>query len=118
LIVVPTYLNQQGSYRFAVNTGASSTVIATELAQQMGLKTLAAEALTGAGGQISAASAQLHCLTVGTATLHHLTVAVSDFLSTLSTVIGSKLDGVIGYTVLKDFNVTIDYPNSVLRLDS
>ncbi len=103
LILVSTFVNDQGPYQFAVDTGASSTVIATELAQQMSLQTVEAEALTGAGGKIEASSGQLESLRLGETTLHQVRVAVSSFLANLSAVIGSPLDGVIGYNFYESF---------------
>jgi hypothetical protein len=41
---------------------------------------------------------------------------ISDFLGMLSRVVGANLDGVAGYSFLRHFRVTIDYPNDRLYL--
>ncbi len=43
-----------------------------------------------------------------------MNVIVGDFLEMLSTVIGVKLDGIIGYNFLKLYKVVIDYPHETL----
>ena len=45
-----------------------------------------------------------------------MNVIVGDFLEMLSTVIGVKLDGIIGYNFLKLYKVVIDYPHETLAL--
>jgi hypothetical protein len=50
------------------------------------------------------------------AIVRDLEVAVSDVLSFVSTVAGHPLDGIIGYTFLRRFRVTIDYPRARLTL--
>ena len=42
---------------------------------------------------------------------------VGNFLDMLSGVIGSKLDGIIGYNFLRHFRVVIDYPNDLFGLE-
>jgi hypothetical protein len=37
------------------------------------------------------------------------------FLDMLSTAVGAKLDGIIGYNFLNLFRVTIDYPRTTLN---
>ena len=46
----------------------------------------------------------------------HEFIIVGDFLEMLSTVIGVKLDRIIGYNFLKLYKVVIDYPNETLAL--
>jgi hypothetical protein len=49
--------------------------------------------------------------------VRNLPVIVGDFLDMLSGVIGTKLDGIIGYNFLRHFRVVIDYPNDRFRLE-
>ena len=49
--------------------------------------------------------------------MRNLPVIVGDFLDMLSGVIGTKLDGIIGYNFLRHFRVVIDYPNDRFRLE-
>ncbi|MBI3459690.1 retropepsin-like domain-containing protein [Candidatus Acetothermia bacterium] len=116
LILVPTYVNDQGPYQFAVDTGASTTVISPEFAQSLGIQTVEAPAMTGGGGKVRASRGNVESLAVGMTQLEKVAVVVSDFLVSLSGIVGAKLDGVVGYNYLKNFTVTIDYPRETLTL--
>ena len=50
LVVVPVFVNEKGPYDFALDTGASSTVISLELAAEFGLATEKTSQLTAGGG--------------------------------------------------------------------
>jgi predicted aspartyl protease len=117
LILLPVFVNDEGPYIFAVDTGASSTVVSPELASILGIQLTAIPHLTGAGGAIQASSGMVKSLAVGNARIENLAFATADFLNMLSQVVMTKIDGIIGYNFLKQFKVTIDYPNETFRLD-
>src|SRR5438270_2418994 len=48
LILVPAMLNGEGPYIFAVDTGASTTVLSPEVAEMQGIKSIAIPSITGA----------------------------------------------------------------------
>ena len=73
-------------------------------------------AMTGAGGAIPATAATVRAVKMGDATVRDLDVAVSDVLGFLSSAAGHPLDGIIGYSFLRRFRVTIDYPRARLTL--
>jgi predicted aspartyl protease len=116
LVLVPAWIEGTGPYAFAVDTGASVTVISPELALQLGIRTDAAPAMTGGGGTMRASAGMVRSLTIGEARSLDLTVMVADFLGPLSQVVGTSLDGIVGYNFLRGFRVTIDYPDSRLGL--
>jgi hypothetical protein len=68
------------------------------------------------GAQINVSAARIESLAVGGAILREMNVIVGDFLEMLSTVIGVKLDGIIGNNFLKLYKVVIDYPHETLAL--
>jgi hypothetical protein len=43
-------------------------------------------------------------------------VVVADFFEMLSTAVGTKLDGIVGYNFLRQYKVVFDYPNELLSL--
>jgi hypothetical protein len=43
---------------------------------------------------------------------------VADFLAMLSEVVGTRLDGIVGYNFLRNYKVAFDYPNATLSLFS
>jgi predicted aspartyl protease len=117
LILVPTMVNGTGPYPFALDTGASVSVIAGDLAARLGLRTEAVPAITGGGGAIAASTGVVQSLAVEAAEVTDLPVAVAGFFDALSQAIGTELLGIIGYNYLRDFRVTIDYVGCILRLE-
>lgn len=115
IVLVPTFLNGMGPYEFALDTGASLTVISADLAHSLEIKSGEAKEGMGCGGKVEVAISRVASLAVGSARLENPEVAIAD-LGVLSQAVGAKLDGIIGYNYLKDFKVTIDYPKGRLRL--
>jgi predicted aspartyl protease len=116
IILVPTFVNGRGPYDFALDTGASMTVLATELARSLGIKSGGSGKGVGAGGSVEVSMASIDSLALGRSELKGLQVAVVD-LGALSRAAGVRLQGIIGYNFLKSFRVTIDYPKKLLRLN-
>lgn len=117
LILIPVFVNGRGPYPFALDTGASITVLSAKLAQSLGLNHDSVCDSTGAGGVVRTTVVEVSSLAVGTARLYNLSAAVTDALSQISQVVKTELEGIIGYNFLKVFTVTIDYPNSILRFE-
>ena len=117
LVVVPVLVNEKGPYDFALDTGASSTVISRELAAEFGLATEKFSRLTAGGGNGTVARVQLASLSVGAARRENLAAAASDFLSQLNADLGSRLQGILGYDFLRHYRVTLDYPRGALLLE-
>ena len=116
LVVVPVFVNEKGPYDFALDTGASSTVISLELAAEFGLATEKISRLTAGGGNGTVSRVQLSSLAVGAARQENL-AAASDFLTQLNAELGSKLHGIVGYDFLRHYRVTLDYPRGALTLE-
>ena len=117
LILVPTMINGTGPHPFALDTGASVTVIAGGLAAQLGLHLAPVQAMTGGGGAIVASAGVVQRVAIQAAAVTDLPVTVADFLDALGQAIGTELLGIIGYNYLRKFRVTIDYPGSSLVLE-
>jgi clan AA aspartic protease (TIGR02281 family) len=117
LVVVPVFINGQGPFDFAVDTGASSTALSVDLAEKLGLSLEQIRDLAGAGGRARAWRAQIESFSIGEARHQALAVAVSDFLEPLSQALGVKLHGIVGYNFLRHFNVTFNYPAEILCLE-
>jgi hypothetical protein len=117
LVLLTTAVNGQGPFTFALDTGSSTTVVSSELAQRLGIEAMVIPDVTAGGGHtIKASVGRVGSLAIGATTVRDLPVMVADFLDMLSKVVGAKLDGIAGYTLLKGFRVTIDYPNGTLDL--
>jgi predicted aspartyl protease len=116
LVMVPAFVNGDGPHAFAVDTGASATVLSPALADALGIGREEDATMTGAGGMLQATIGRVASLAVGAASLDDLSVVVSDFLGPIGQAVGTQVDGVVGYNFLRRFRVTIDYPNGVMWL--
>jgi len=117
LVVVPVFVNEKGPYDFALDTGASSTLISLELAAEFGLATEKISQLTAGGGNGIVSRVRLGSLSVGAVRQENLAAAASDFLMQLNAELGSKLQGIVGYDFLRFYRVTLDYPRAALNLE-
>jgi len=116
LLMIPVEIHDR-PYRFALDTGASTTVISPDVARECEVDTTVIPDMTGGGGTVTASSALLRSLAIGHARISRVRVAVADFVDMLSEVTGTRIDGILGTNVLRRFRVTIDYPAKSLRLE-
>jgi predicted aspartyl protease len=117
LVLVPVLVNGMGPYSFALDTGASMTLVAPDLAQSLGIHGQPAPAITTGGGHTTPVSiGRAGSIAIGTAVRHDLPILIAGFLGPLGEAVGEHLDGVIGYNFLNGFEVTLDYPAERLRL--
>lgn len=116
LILVDVHANGRGPFQFAVDTGTSTTAITAELAEQLGLASAPIGPATTGGGQIAMTAGTLDSFMVGDVRADKMAVVVGDFFAMLSTAVGAKLDGIVGYNFLRHYKVVIDYPNEIVRL--
>src|SRR5262245_4652341 len=115
LIVVDTKIDGV-SKRFVLDTGASATVIARELAKELALKSIEKHSARGAGGDVEVSLVAVKSLDVGGAVVHDVTCAASD-ISGIEERLGGHIDGVLGFNFLSRFKLTIDYKAKKLILD-
>ncbi|HWT01840.1 MAG TPA: retropepsin-like aspartic protease [Pyrinomonadaceae bacterium] len=117
LILIGASVNGGPAHDFILDTGASGTVVSKELAQLLGIESAPVPQLTGAGGMAEVTAGVVSSLAVAEARAEDLAVVLVDFLPALSRAVMTRLDGIIGYNFLKQFRVTIDYPNETLSFD-
>lgn len=118
LVLVEAFVNECGPFQFAVDTGASTTVLSSELAERLAIGGEIAPDVTGGGGRISATAGRVESLRFADKAVTHIDVVVTGVLQSLGTAIGKRLDGIIGYNALKTYRVSIDYRNETLALQS
>jgi predicted aspartyl protease len=118
LILVPAMVNGQGPFQFALDTGASRTMLSSRLAEKLAIVTTGDRSVTGGGGQIKILAGKLNSLAVGNSAVRDHVIGAGEFLIMLSKAIGAELDGILGYNFLNQFQVTINYPSSTLELVS
>jgi len=90
--------------------------VSSERAEQLAIETVDDRPATGGGGQIKILAGQVNSLAIGGAIVRDHAVGVGEFLTMLSTAVGTKLDGIVGYNFLNQFRVTFDYPRRILEL--
>ena len=118
LILISAIVNSSGPYRFAVDTGAGSTVVSREIAERLRLSKGAHVPMHGAGGGAVGFLTEISTLQFGNVSLRNLTGVAADVFASLRNPVGGELDGIIGYNVLQQFRVTIDYPMKRMRFES
>lgn len=116
LVMIPVRVGRH-SARFALDTGASVTVISPELAHRCDLETIDMPNLTGGGGTIAASAGVIRELAIAALKVARVRVAVADFLEVLSRAMGTQIDGILGTNVLREFRVMVDYPRRRVRFE-
>ncbi len=114
--IVSVLLNQERTAQLILDTGASMTVLSTNVAIDLGLLgTTDNELLTvnTAGGSVQVNMNYLPSLQVGTAEAKHVAVAIHDLPD-----IPEHIEGLLGMSFLKNFLVTLDAEQSRLILRS
>jgi predicted aspartyl protease len=115
MILVPAFVDGRGPYMFAVDTGCATTTISADLARRLEVRVNAAGIAITTAGNAHVSMARLASLSVGSAQLQNIDVAIMDF-DPLRRASGASLDGILGHNYLKKFKVTIDYQNDVVQL--
>lgn len=113
-LVVQVQLNHERSAKLILDTGASMTVLSTDVAIELGiLGTTDNELMTvnTAGGQVQVNVNYLSSLTVDTAEANHVAVAIHDLPD-----LPSSIEGLLGMSFLKHFLVTLDAEHGRLIL--
>jgi predicted aspartyl protease len=112
IIIVKTKVNGKGPFDFAVDTGASVTVVSKPLADKLGISEDPSTLKKAhcCGGTMDSSLLTVGSVQVGNVMAKEIQVALMD-LSTISKCVGIELEGIIGHSFMKDYRVIIDYPN-------
>ncbi|USQ94410.1 retropepsin-like aspartic protease [Caulobacter sp. RL271] len=101
-LTVKAHVNGQGPFDFLVDTGASSSVIATELADQLGLVLTGSNKLHSIAGAQSVSTARVDSLAVGKRSRTGMTVSVLPRALL-------RVDGVLGLEWLGRASLLLDF---------
>src|SRR5438034_2916564 len=115
LILLQARLNESGPLWFILDTGATDTVIDSQLAKALRLKATGRTVGTGSAGTATAlifkgTSLELPNIEATNLTLYGLPI---DFLSAP---LGRRISGVIGNDILKQLVLEVDYESQVVNL--
>jgi predicted aspartyl protease len=116
LILLPVHVNNRGPFDFILDTGAGTSLLASELAKQLEVKVIGSKEGQSAGGKVSVSLAKVDSLAVGETKLDDVDMGVVD-LGQIGKTIGAKIDGDLGCNFLKHFRITIDYRDCEIRFD-
>jgi predicted aspartyl protease len=116
LILLPVQVNDRGPFDFILDTGAGTSLLSSDLAKQLEVKSIGSRDGQSAGGNVSVSLAKLDSLAVGKTKLHAVDVGIVD-LAQIGRTIGAKIDGDLGYNFLRYFRVTIDYRDCKILFD-
>jgi predicted aspartyl protease len=107
LIVASVTVNGAGPFDFIFDTGASSTVIDSELAKQLSLSPIESSSVLTVAGSKTVPRYRLDSLALGPKSAQNLTVLCADLREIHK--ISSKTRGVLGQNFLSEFDYILNY---------
>ncbi len=113
LIFTRVTIDGKGPYDFAIDTGATQTVLSEKLIAEIGLQPVTATVMhgVGGGGKVESKLYTVKDMVVGDVRIRNIPVGMfSDPL------VSQLADGILGTAILSDFIMTIDYPGNQLEL--
>ncbi|RZL37115.1 MAG: aspartate aminotransferase, partial [Pedobacter sp.] len=118
LIIIPVTINGKGPYNFLLDTGVGPLIITEpSMVDTLGLKVLRTTKIygLGKGEEVQAFLSSEINLTIKDASIQHIPTAIlkTDVFN-LSSYLGMKIHGIIGYYFFNSFVVKVNY--SVNRL--
>ena len=120
IIILKAEVNGSEPLDFALDTGASTTVLSTQTAEKLGINVESLpkekECCGCSGDKMQARLASVKSIRVGDAEARDVEVAIMD-LTNISKAVGIELAGIIGYTFMKDYRVVVDYPNKTIHFE-
>jgi hypothetical protein len=106
--------DKRGPWRFLIDTGSSVTLVSPDFAARFGLKhketaVPAVRIRSSDGGTTALQAVNLRRLTLGDARFLNVRAYVYD-CDELSTHLGVRLDGILGFPLFREVVFTLDYP--------
>ena len=113
LIFTQVSINGRGPYNFAVDTGATQTVISEKLIDEMGLQPITSTVVYGIGGagKVDTKLYGVNEIAVGDVKIKNIPVGTFN-----DPLVSQLADGILGTAALSDFIITVNYPASQLEL--
>ncbi|MBI4472462.1 MAG: aspartyl protease family protein [Acidobacteria bacterium] len=113
LIFTRVMVNGRGPYDFAIDTGATQTVLSEKLAVELGLQPVTSTLIhgVGGGGKIESKLYTVKDISIGEVKIRY--IPAGTFNDPLVTQLA---DGILGTAILSDFIITVNYPDSRLEI--
>lgn len=113
-------INGRGPFAMLIDTGATHTVVSPRVARALEADARPADLAVARGSQGATqrveSVVQVRSLKAGDLELSGLDAITLD-LSKIQAALGVRLDGILGYTAFDGLLLTLDYPNSQVRVD-
>jgi hypothetical protein len=114
-IVIECRLDGQGPFTMILDTGSPSIAVTSETAGKLAVAVHAAGTVTGAGNLAAKnGRAQIATLSLGGLTFRQLDADVLDLTEIRTKLHFARLDGIIGYPVLKQFATFVDVDDKTI----
>jgi hypothetical protein len=120
-VILRVKWDKYGPYNFMIDTGSSVTLVTPDLAQRYAEKGVPLPEMpqvpvqSADGNSVTLPPALLTRIELGAARFSDVPVLVYD-CATLSTQLGIKIDGVLGFPLFRQTLLTLDYPNAKVIL--
>lgn len=109
-VIVPVTLNQSLKTYLILDTGATTTMVSSRIANSLGLRHVGYATGVTIGGPIRRPMARLPSLQVGDAEVRNLLVSIHDFRPI------PQVEGLLGLDFLRQFHVSLDSRKQLLVL--
>jgi predicted aspartyl protease len=106
-------INGKGPFRFIVDTGATQTVVSGKVAGTLGLKKISTNIMYGLGGEgkVESPIYRVDSVKVGDVNVKNVPLGAMN-----NPLLDLVMDGILAPSLLSDFYVTINYPESQIDL--
>jgi predicted aspartyl protease len=113
LLFANVMVNGKGPYEFAIDTGATQTVVSEKLAQEAGLDLITSTVVFGIGGsgKVETKLYKMKELSIGDVEVRNTPVGTFN-----DPLVAQLADGILGTSILSDFIITVNYPAGQLEL--
>ena len=114
-IVVECRLDGKGPFAMILDTGSPSIAVTPETAGRLAVAVHAAGTVSGAGNRAAKSGrTKIATLALGSLTFRHLDAEVLDLTEIRTKLHFARLDGILGYPVLKDFATFVNVDDKTL----
>jgi predicted aspartyl protease len=113
LLFANVMVNGNGPYEFAIDTGATQTVVSEKLAKEAGLDLITSSVVFGIGGsgKVETKLYKMKELSIGDVEVKNTPVGTFN-----DPLVAQLADGILGTSILSDFIITVNYPAGQLEL--
>lgn len=115
MIIVPVWVNGQGPFDFVLDTGTSATVIRSDLAEQLGLRSIDRTVLMNTIDSRIVPRSCLDALTFGPRSVEGLEAIIAELR--VIQALHPRIRGVLGQNFLSQFNFLINYRTKQIEFE-